>query len=1255
MANRFPLVLDTSSGNKIAEIAAGDNLDLRQTSIVDVQDITALGNINAASVSVNGQDIKPGVFTDLTDAPNSYTGNENFIIRVNSAGTGLEFFQLGGDAQPLSVTELAISGDIQPTVAPGGDIGSTTQGFNAIFANYFQGSIKGNNGSTVFDAATNQIPYSVIVGGPTAMSDLTNDLGFVTNAQLNDGTVTVEIKNTGDLQGSVFGEDSTLLVDHINGRINAARLTRNGANDGQTIVWNTATELWEPGTAGDITGFASNKTDTLTVQDGYKITFAAAIGNIEGNQINITPAGGYTVDLGNTRMQANAGIQPTNNAEGAIGTATKKFNEGHFVTLTADTLLGAFQGDLVNDETRSNAIVAGDKTATNGGYGFHLVNTTGGVTNASLNFNGNDLITANLVNATGEISGNVYGDDSTILVDGLNNKIRGDIEFAVTEGYIAGKNINITPAGGYFVKLGNTEVTGTVTPAVDGAGNLGTVSKKFGQGYFSTVNATTIDADNVIADVLTATSFNITGSGVGTFSSGGDLVIDTGNRIILQGGPAKFPILTTTERDAFPTVDADTIYNSTDDRFQFRQNGQWITLHEGSFNGDVIGNVTGDLIGNIIGADRNGAVAPADVTITAGDETTASQNGADVTISGGAPGAGGTHGGVNIGNAAGANQIDGDTTFGNNVIVTGNMTVSGTTTTINTEEVNIADNIIILNSNFTGAGPTESGGIEIERGNEANKSFVWDETTDKWTLGTETLVAGTVEAAFIGTFDGDMTGTMSGDDSTILVDGVNNKIVGPVETFSLRTTNATIALGYLAGQTDQENSSVAIGNQAGNNAQTGGAVGIGYKAGNNTQGLGAVALGYQAGQNTQGGNAIAIGELAGQTNQSGHGIALGYATGQTAQGESAIAIGKLAGYANQAANSIVLNATGLELNNTQASSLVIKPVRDAVGTTVVMYDATSGEITHTATPGTLAANIDQTTVAIGATTATAVNIGNAGSTTTLSGPLSVGSTMSFTGTPQGTIENSEQTTTIRLFDTTYTGATSGAQMILQTPLVTVSNNFQVDGTTQFTNQVTSPNGFKGSVYSDAGALVIDGATGTLAGDGVTGAGTTTFTITTPDTSDATVPEAIQLEPGDANATGQAGGNIALLAGASNDDAGGTVILRAGASTSGTGGTTYIDGGDGATDGNVAIGTGHLTSATAEIIIGASGATDTTVDGNRLRVRTTNIPTTSKGASGDRIGEVAFDGAAIYFCVADYTNGSPDIWRKQAWGNGAAWS
>ena len=159
------------------------------------------------------------------------------------------------------------------------------------------------------------------------------------------------------------------------------------------------------------------------------------------------------------------------------------------------------------------------------------------------------------------------------------------------------------------------------------------------------------------------------------------------------------------------------------------------------------------------------------------------------------------------------------------------------------------------------------------------------------------------------TLDGDLTGSVFGDDSTLLVDGNNNKIVGAVETYNLRTTNPTIALGYLAGQTDQYPTSVAIGSQAGNNAQNVGAVGIGYKAGNASQGLGAVALGYQSGQNTQGGNAIAIGEMAGQATQGGLGIAIGYTSGQTTQGTKAIAIGYQSGFTTQGTSAIAIGDT----------------------------------------------------------------------------------------------------------------------------------------------------------------------------------------------------------------------------------------------------------------------------------------------------------------------------------------------------------
>ena len=50
----------------------------------------------------------------------------------------------------------------------------------------------------------------------------------------------------------------------------------------------------------------------------------------------------------------------------------------------------------------------------------------------------------------------------------------------------------------------------------------------------------------------------------------------------------------------------------------------------------------------------------------------------------------------------------------NDMVVSGNL-VSGTTTTVNTATLSVADNQIILNSDYTGSSPTENGGIEIER------------------------------------------------------------------------------------------------------------------------------------------------------------------------------------------------------------------------------------------------------------------------------------------------------------------------------------------------------------------------------------------------------------------------------------------------------------------------------------------------------------------------------------------------------------
>lgn len=89
--------------------------------------------------------------------------------------------------------------------------------------------------------------------------------------------------------------------------------------------------------------------------------------------------------------------------------------------------------------------------------------------------------------------------------------------------------------------------------------------------------------------------------------------------------------------------------------------------------------------------------------------------------------------------------LDGVTTSGNislttqNVNIYGNLTVSGTTTTIDTENSVIADKIVTLNRGETGAGVSGDGysGIEIDRGTELNAVLRFNENLDVWEVSAD--------------------------------------------------------------------------------------------------------------------------------------------------------------------------------------------------------------------------------------------------------------------------------------------------------------------------------------------------------------------------------------------------------------------------------------------------------------------------------------------------------------------------------------
>jgi hypothetical protein len=76
------------------------------------------------------------------------------------------------------------------------------------------------------------------------------------------------------------------------------------------------------------------------------------------------------------------------------------------------------------------------------------------------------------------------------------------------------------------------------------------------------------------------------------------------------------------------------------------------------------------------------------------------------------------------------------------VVVTGDLAVLGNTTVVESETLNVKDNIIYLNSGETGAGVTlQTSGIQIDRGTALDALMVFDETINHYnpTLGSTTF------------------------------------------------------------------------------------------------------------------------------------------------------------------------------------------------------------------------------------------------------------------------------------------------------------------------------------------------------------------------------------------------------------------------------------------------------------------------------------------------------------------------------------
>jgi len=133
----------------------------------------------------------------------------------------------------------------------------------------------------------------------------------------------------------------------------------------------------------------------------------------------------------------------------------------------------------------------------------------------------------------------------------------------------------------------------------------------------------------------------------------------------------------------------------------------------------------------------------------------------------------------------------GSISLNDDVTVTGNLTVNGTTTSLNVNNLNVQDNIINIASTQTGI-PTENAGLLVIRGDAPNVQLRWNESVDRWQITSD----GVNYANIINT---------SSSDTTAFTGNVNTggvlKAIGGFYNANppIISTDTTITSAYLGG------------------------------------------------------------------------------------------------------------------------------------------------------------------------------------------------------------------------------------------------------------------------------------------------------------------------------------------------------------------------------------------------------------------------------------------------------------------------
>ena len=367
------------------------------------------------------------------------------------------------------------------------------------------------------------------------------------------------------------------------------------------------------------------------------------------------------------------------------------------------------------------------------------------------------------VDASGAIT--INGESTTAISSSGTLSI--DSETGINIGTTTDKPIDIDSTTLDIDSSGAITINGESTTAISSSGTL-SIDSETGINIGTTTDKP-IDIDSTTLDIDASSHITISGSGASNIDidAGGNIRVDAGTGMFI-GTAQDVPIdidSTTLDIDASGAVTVDSTSTISLDgvgNSNFTTDSGTLTISN-TTSGDMTvlsaGNIDIDAGGGKISIDGTGGIdigVETDVAIDVDSSTFDLDASGNITLD--------STGEIYIGTATSGVPISighttSETTINDNLTVTGNFTVNGTTTYVSSSNVTIGDRIIELNY----LGTTGNGGIYVgdADGTTTSGSLLWDSTNDYWIAGQKDL-----EHKIL----------ISNGDSVISGSGVNNQV-----------------------------------------------------------------------------------------------------------------------------------------------------------------------------------------------------------------------------------------------------------------------------------------------------------------------------------------------------------------------------------------------------------------------------------------------------------------------------------------------